>query len=95
MIMGVVNAVVHGNCFNAQKKVSLNAAASADRLTITVQDQGIGFEPDGVPNPSNDENLRRKTGRGLFLIRAFMDELHVHRRSPQGMEVIMIRRTAK
>lgn len=87
----MINAVVHGNCFNSQKKVTLTVEAGDDRLTITVQDQGAGFDCDQVPNPLADENLLRRSGRGLFLIRAFMDELHLHRRSPEGMEVVMIK----
>ena len=70
----VVNAVVHGNCFNSHKKVTLNVAASPERLTITVQDQGNGFAVEEVPDPLAEENLLKKTGRGLFLMRAFMDE---------------------
>ena len=87
----VVNAVVHGNAFNSHKKVSLDLSSAADRLTIRIQDQGAGFDLDDVPNPLAEENLLRKTGRGLFLIRAFMDELHMHRLSPGGMEVVMVK----
>lgn len=87
----VINAVVHGNCYNAQKKVSLSVEATGDRLTITVQDEGAGFEVEDVPDPLADENLLRKSGRGLFLIRAFMDDLRLHRLSPEGMEVVMIK----
>jgi len=87
----VVNAVIHGNCYNSRKKVSLIAEASHQRLTITVQDQGEGFDPDRIPDPLAEENLLRKTGRGLFLIRAFMDELHVNQLSPNGTEVVMIK----
>ena len=87
----VVNAVVHGNCYSAQKKVTLAMEAGEDRLTIKVQDQGLGFGLDNVPDPLASENLLRKSGRGLFLIRAFMDELHVHQLGAGGMEVVMIK----
>jgi serine/threonine-protein kinase RsbW len=87
----VVNAVVHGNCYSSQKKVTLALEAGRDRLTITVQDQGRGFDPGDVPDPLASENLLRKSGRGLFLIRAFMDELHLHRLGAEGMEVIMVK----
>jgi len=90
----VVNAVVHGNCYNSQKKVSLAVEARGERLTIRIQDQGAGFDPEDVPNPLSDENLLRKSGRGLFLIRAFMDELRVHRLRPEGMEVVMIKHSS-
>ena len=87
----VVNAVVHGNCYSAHKKVTLALEAQKNRLTIRVQDQGVGFDLGEVPDPLAEENLLRKSGRGLFLIRAFMDELHVHRLGSEGMEVIMVK----
>ncbi len=86
----VINAVVHGNGYSSQKKVSLGAQASGDGLTITVQDQGAGFELQEVPDPLADENLMRKSGRGLFLIRAFMDDLRV-RRIGEGSELVMVK----
>ena len=89
----VVNAVVHGNCYSSQKKVTLAVESDRDRLTIKIQDQGVGFDPDEVPNPLANENIMRKSGRGLFLIRAFMDELHVKRLS-EGMEVIMVKNSS-
>ena len=90
----VVNAVVHGNCYSAQKKVTLAVDVTGDRLTIKVQDQGVGFDLDDIPDPLASENLLRKSGRGLFLIRAFMDELYVHRLGTGGMEVIMIKNSS-
>jgi len=85
----VINAVVHGNCYSSQKKVSVAMEAKDEQLTIRVQDQGAGFEIDEVPDPLADENLLRKSGRGLFLIRAFMDGVEMRRLSPEGMEVVM------
>ena len=90
----VVNAVVHGNCYSSQKKVTLAVEQENDRLTIRVQDQGVGFDVDDVPDPLANENLMRKSGRGLFLIRAFMDELRVHRLGTEGMEVIMVKNSS-
>ena len=84
----VINAVVHGNCYSSQKKVSVAVEATREKLIITIQDQGAGFGLEEIPNPLADENLLRKSGRGLFLIRAFMDELQVHRLG-EGMEVVM------
>jgi serine/threonine-protein kinase RsbW len=85
----VINAVVHGNCYSSQKKVSVAMEAKGEQLIIRVQDQGAGFEVDEVPDPLADENLLRKSGRGLFLIRAFMDGVAMRRLSPEGMEVTM------
>jgi len=85
----VINAVVHGNCYSSHKKVSVTVEAKDDRMTIRIQDQGAGFDLGDVPDPLADENLLRKSGRGLFLIRAFMDGVELHRLRPEGMEVIM------
>ena len=90
---GVVNAVVHGNCYSSQKKVTLAVELASDRLTIRVRDQGVGFDLDDVPDPLAAENLMRKSGRGLFLIRAFMDDLKIER-IHEGMEVIMIKNSS-
>jgi serine/threonine-protein kinase RsbW len=90
----VVNAVVHGNCYSSQKKVTLAVETEDDQLIITVQDQGLGFDLSEVPDPLAQENLLRKSGRGLFLIRAFMDELRVHRLGNQGTQVIMIKNSS-
>jgi serine/threonine-protein kinase RsbW len=84
---------VHGNCYNAQKKVSVAVEVDNNRLIIRVQDQGAGFDPNEIPDPLANENLMRKSGRGLFLMRAFMDELQVNRLRPEGMEIVMIKNT--
>jgi serine/threonine-protein kinase RsbW len=90
----MINAVVHGNCYNAQKKVRLSVEAVPNRIIIRVQDQGAGFEADEIPDPLAEENLMRKSGRGLFLMRAFMDELKMRRVRPEGMEVVMIKNSS-
>ncbi|MBM3775417.1 MAG: ATP-binding protein [Acidobacteria bacterium] len=86
----VVNAVAHGNQYSRHKKVRLSLLASADRLTVVVADQGEGFDIDELPNPLAEENLLRSSGRGLFLIHAFMDEVKV-RRIQDGTEVTLIK----
>jgi serine/threonine-protein kinase RsbW len=90
----VVNAVVHGNCYSSQKKVTLGVETEESRLVITVEDQGMGFDVEEVPDPLAAENLMRKSGRGLFLIRAFMDELQIRRLANDGMQVIMVKHSA-
>lgn len=87
----VINAVVHGNRYNARKKVYLRIAAEKDRLTVTVIDEGEGFEPQSLPNPVAEENILQQSGRGIFLIRAFVDEFHVRRARPKGAEVTLIK----
>jgi serine/threonine-protein kinase RsbW len=85
----MVNAVVHGNQYNAHKKVHVSVSKGPDRLTVTIADQGKGFDLDDVRDPLAEENILRNSGRGIFLIRAFMDELRVRRLSPAGTEVTL------
>jgi serine/threonine-protein kinase RsbW len=61
-------------------------------LAIRVRDEGRGFDPEELPDPLAPENLLRSSGRGIFLIRNFMDEVIVRRASEGGMEVIMVKR---
>jgi serine/threonine-protein kinase RsbW len=87
----MVNAVVHGNQYNAHKKVHVSVSKGPDRLTVAIKDQGNGFDLDALPDPLSEENLLRNSGRGMFLIRAFMDEFQVRRLSPGGTEVTLIK----
>ena len=87
----VINAVLHGNHYDPGKKAGLRLEVDQGRLVITITDQGDGFELDQVADPLAQENLLSQSGRGIFLIRAFMDELHIRRLQPQGMEVRMIK----
>ncbi len=85
----LVNAVVHGNQYSAHKKVHVSVSKAPDRLSVTIADQGKGFDLEEVPDPLSETNLLRYSGRGMFLIRAFMDELQVRRLSPLGTEVTL------
>jgi serine/threonine-protein kinase RsbW len=91
----VANAIKHGNKNDQGKKVFVEfdgTFAPVPELAIVVRDQGAGFDPEDVADPLAPENLLKGSGRGIFLIRNFMDEV-VLRRAPQGgMEVRMIKR---
>jgi len=87
----VVNAVVHGNRYNANKKVSFSVVKNPQRLTVRVADEGEGFDYEDVPDPLAPENLMRSSGRGIFLIRSFMDELLIRRLEPGGMEFVLVK----
>ncbi|MBI1789784.1 MAG: ATP-binding protein [Acidobacteria bacterium] len=87
----MVNAVVHGNRYNAQKKVDFSISLANGRYTIRIADQGDGFELSDLPDPLAEENLLRHSGRGIFLVRAFMDDFQVRRISPSGTEVILVK----
>ncbi len=87
----MVNAVVHGNRYNLNKKVRLSLAKETDRLSVRITDEGDGFERTGLPDPLAEENLLRQSGRGLLLIQAFVDEFHMGRVPPLGTEVRMVK----
>ncbi len=87
----MVNAVVHGNCYSDRKKVTLGIAKAEDRLTITVTDEGKGFEMDSVPDPLAQENLLNQSGRGIFLMRAFMDEFKAEKLASSGTRFRLVK----
>src|SRR5689334_25191505 len=74
----MVNAVVHGNRYSAHKKVHLSVRAAPDHIEIIIGDEGSGFDLNSLPDPLAQENLLRQSGRGILLIRAFMDEFDLH-----------------
>jgi serine/threonine-protein kinase RsbW len=91
----MVNAVVHGNRYNARKKVHLKVNRAPDRLTVWVADEGEGFDPAALPDPLAGENLLRQSGRGVLMMQAFMDEFQICNRAPQGTEVKMVKYVAR
>jgi serine/threonine-protein kinase RsbW len=87
----MVNAVVHGNRYNAHKKVRLSLSRTPERFTIRIADEGEGFNPMDLPDPVAGDNLMRHSGRGIFLMRAFMDDLQVRHLEPAGTEVTLVK----
>jgi serine/threonine-protein kinase RsbW len=85
----MVNAVVHGNRYSLKQKVHFKVGAGADRITITIRDEGEGFEPQAIADPLEQGNLLKQSGRGILLIQAFVDEVNIHRVLPHGTEVVM------
>lgn len=88
----VANAVVHGNRYDAGKKIYFQLLKGPRDLTIVVRDEGDGFDPCALPDPLAEENLLRHCGRGLLMIQEFMDEVHVSRIEPRGAEIRMSKR---
>lgn len=88
----MVNAVAHGNKYNARKSVYLKLEGSLGTLAVTVGDEGNGFNDSDIPDPLAAENLLKQSGRGLLLMRAFMDECEHQQRVPQGTLVRMVKR---
>jgi len=87
----MVNAVVHGNRYNANKKVRLSVTRNSGRFTVRIADEGEGFDFDHLPDPLLHENFMRTSGRGIFLIRSFMDEFEIRRLDPGGTEVTLVK----
>src|SRR6266436_3122215 len=81
-----VNAVLHGNAYDPGKKVTLAFERTAVDLVITIRDQGRGLDMSKIPDPLAPENLLKTSGRGIFIIRSFMDEVEIHP-SQAGTEI--------
>ena len=90
----VTNAIQHGNKLDLSKKVDICFEVEPDRLSIFVRDQGNGFQADKVPNPLDPDNLLKPSGRGIFYIRTFMDEVEFRSLSQGGTEVHMVKRVS-
>ncbi len=69
------NAIVHGNKMNEEKEVKVTYKASKDSIEFIVEDQGQGFDPDSVPDPTSPENIEKATGRGIFIIKNLADKV--------------------
>jgi serine/threonine-protein kinase RsbW len=88
-----VNAVLHGNEYDPQKEITAILENNGKSLIITICDEGRGVDPSTLPDPTEPENLLRGTGRGVFLIRSLMDEVHFRQMHP-GTEVTLIKHLA-
>ena len=86
---GLNNAIRHGNALDPRKTVHLKYEVRPDRVVIEIADEGAGFDPQGVPDPTADENLEKPNGRGIMLMRAYMDEV---RFSKDGRHLRMVKR---
>jgi len=89
---GMANAVFYGNQECADKLVRLVFEVDDGRFVVRIHDEGCGFSLDDVPDPLAEENLTKTSGRGIFLMRAFMDELNVLRSSGGGAELVMAKK---
>lgn len=85
----MVNAVVHGNRYNVNKKVHFAVGRTPSAIEIRIKDEGTGFHAEQQPDPLAEENLLKQSGRGMMLIRAFVDEFVVQPAQPSGTEVIL------
>src|ERR1700741_3912335 len=86
---GVINAFHYGNQERPDKKIHLAMDITDQKLVIHVMDEGKGFKLKDVPDPLAEENILSTSGRGIFLMRAFMDEFNVVPGRTGGAEIIM------
>lgn len=85
-----VNAVLHGNSYDPRKQITASFETAGETLVIRIADQGKGIDPASLPDPLAPENLLRGSGRGIFLIRSFMDEVHFRQLHP-GTELTLVK----
>ena len=88
----VTNAVVHGNKLDETKFIELSLKTLSGAIEITVHDQGSGFNPNEVPDPTQKENILKTSGRGIFFMRNFMDEVDWSINPKGGTTARMIKR---
>ncbi len=85
----LANAIKHGNRYNAKKKVAVGFRVTDDSITIRVSDQGEGFDYTDQPDPTAPDRLELPSGRGLLLMRSYMDEVVFNEK---GNEVTMVKK---
>ena len=94
----VINAVKHGNRYDPDNQVfvefTVRPAEEPTELQVVVRDQGQGFDPEELADPLAPENLLKASGRGIFFMRSFMDDVQIRRAAQGGMEVVMVKRFA-
>lgn len=88
----VINAIQHGNREDLGKIVGVSFQAFVDRLVVRVSDEGRGFDVSHLPDPTDPANLLKPSGRGIFYVRSFMDDVSFHKRPEGGLEVRMVKR---
>jgi len=79
----VNNAIIHGNGSDESKEVDIRFSVTSSKLRIVVCDQGKGFDLKQVDNPIDDDNLMREVGRGIFIVKNFVNEVNVSK-TPSG-----------
>jgi serine/threonine-protein kinase RsbW len=95
----VVNAIKHGNKNDETKRVVVEFTPvpldEPEELVIRVEDEGDGFDPEEVADPLAPENILKSSGRGIFLIRSFMDDVQLQRGKERGMQVRMVKKVTR
>ena len=85
----VANAIKHGNQQDLSKHVHLEMELDGDTLVISIRDEGEGFDPAAVEDPLAPENRLKTSGRGIFYMRTFMDDVRFRQHADGGMEIVL------
>ena len=88
----MINAIQHGNKADPSKQATLRISSSGDAIEIIVEDEGCGFTLDKVADPTDKANLLKPSGRGILIIRSFMDEVDLSQREGGGCRLRMVKR---
>jgi serine/threonine-protein kinase RsbW len=91
----LINAIRHGNQFDLQKHVRVQFRFDAARFEVQINDQGGGFDYEHLPDPCDPVNLLKSSGRGIFLVRSFMDDFSLIHVPDQGTEVKFAKKLAR
>lgn len=91
----VANAIKHGNKLDVKKKVNATFDLAGSDLEITIADEGEGFNPETVSDPLSPKNLMKTSGRGIFYMKTFMDEIRYSFQPTGGTSLVMTKNLAK
>ena len=83
------NAIIHANKCDVSKLVKIHAQIENSKLIVKVKDEGKGFDPATLPDPTRPENLLKDSGRGVYLMKVYMDEVK-YNKTPSGLETILV-----
>ncbi len=83
------NAIIHANKCDVSKLVKIHAHIQDSKLIVKVKDEGKGFDPSVIPDPTRPENLLKDSGRGVYLMKVYMDEVK-YNKTPSGLETILV-----
>ena len=85
----ISNSIVHGNKLDKNKKVLVTVTVTDSQMIIMFKDEGKGFNPNDVPDPTAPENILKDSGRGIHIMKSFIDELK-YNFTPEGTEAILV-----
>jgi serine/threonine-protein kinase RsbW len=91
----LANAIKHGNAQDLGKRVHLEMEVADSTLRISIQDEGLGFDPDRILDPLAPENRLKTSGRGIFYMKTFMDQVRFRQMDGGGMEIVLTKDLAE